>query len=135
EKGIDIATIRGTGPDGRVVRADVEAAARGDGAARRAPAPERGPRRPAPAPEPAATAAPGRAGPGERVPLTRLQRTVAARMLAATTAAPQFALQRDVDATEAVALRRQLVEAAPEDARPSLNDLIVRAVAIAAAER
>jgi pyruvate dehydrogenase E2 component (dihydrolipoamide acetyltransferase) len=133
EMGVDIATVRGTGPDGRIVRADVEAAARGDGAARRAPAP------PAPAP----AAAPPRAepegapagAPGERVPLSRLQRTVAARMLASATEAPQFSLQRDVDATEALALRRQLVDAAPEGTGPSLNDLIVRAVAMAAAER
>jgi pyruvate dehydrogenase E2 component (dihydrolipoamide acetyltransferase) len=56
-------------------------------------------------------------------------------MLASTSEAPQFALQRDVDATEAMALRRQLVDAAPEGEGPSLNDLIVRAVAMAAAER
>jgi pyruvate dehydrogenase E2 component (dihydrolipoamide acetyltransferase) len=56
-------------------------------------------------------------------------------MLASVTEAPQFALQRDVDATEAQALRRQLVEAAPEGQGPSLNDLIVRAVAMAAGER
>jgi pyruvate dehydrogenase E2 component (dihydrolipoamide acetyltransferase) len=135
ELGVDIATVRGTGPDGRIVRADVEAAARGDeGARRAAPAAAPPARR---APEPAAPAAPrdGAGAPGERVPLTRLQRTVAARMVASTTEAPQFAIQRDVDATEAVALRRQLVEAAPEGAGPSLNDLIVRAVAMAAAEQ
>jgi pyruvate dehydrogenase E2 component (dihydrolipoamide acetyltransferase) len=133
ELGVEIAAVRGTGPDGRIVRADVEAAARGDEGARRAPA---APSRPPPPPPPATaepSAAPAAAG--ERVPLSRLQRTVAARMVASVTEAPQFALQRDVDATEAVALRRQLVEAAPEGAQPSLNDLIVRAVAIAAAER
>jgi pyruvate dehydrogenase E2 component (dihydrolipoamide acetyltransferase) len=125
EMGVDIATVQGTGPDGRIVRADVEAAARGDGAARTpAAAPARAEAEGAPA-----------AGPGERVPLTRLQRTIAARMLASTSEAPQFALQRDVDATEAMALRRQLVDAAPEGEGPSLNDLIVRAVAMAAAER
>ena len=75
------------------------------------------------------------AAPGERVPLTRLQRTVAQRMTASTTEAPQFALQRDVDAVELLALRRQLVEAAAEGEGPSVNDLIVKAVAIAAAER
>ena len=56
-------------------------------------------------------------------------------MVASVTEAPQFAIRRDVDATEATALRRQLVAAAPEGEGPSLNDLIVRAVAIAAAER
>ena len=56
-------------------------------------------------------------------------------MTRSTSEAPQFALQRDVDATEALTLRRQLVEAAPEGSGPSLNDLIVRAVAMAAAEQ
>jgi pyruvate dehydrogenase E2 component (dihydrolipoamide acetyltransferase) len=139
ELGVDIAAVRGTGPDGRIVRADVEAAARGDESARHAPTvpaerPRPAPRGPAEAPS-AAPAAPGEGAPGERVPLTRLQRTVAARMAASASEAPQFALQRDVDATEAVALRRQLVEAAPEGEGPSLNDLVVRAVAMAAAEQ
>lgn len=127
ELGVDVASVHGTGPDGRIVRADVEAAARGDEGARRAPA-TAAPSAPSPAP-----AAP--AAPGERVPLTRLQRTVAARMVASTTEAPQFTLQRDVDATEATALRRQLVDAAPQGAGPSLNDLVIRAVAMAAAEQ
>ena len=139
ELGVDIAEVRGTGPDGRIVRADVEAAARGDEGARRA----RDGRAAAAATTTAATGAaeeapaPERreAAPGERVPLTRLQRTIASRMVASMKEAPQFALGRDVDATEAVALRRQLVEAAPEGEGPSLNDLIVRAVAMAAAEQ
>ena len=139
ELGVDIAEVRGTGPDGRIVRADVEAAARGDEGARRA----RDGRTAAAATTRAATEtaeqapAPERreAAPGERVPLTRLQRTIASRMVASMTEAPQFALGRDVNATEAVALRRQLVEAAPEGEGPSLNDLIVRAVAMAAAEQ
>jgi pyruvate dehydrogenase E2 component (dihydrolipoamide acetyltransferase) len=135
ELGVDIATVRGTGPDGRIVRADVEAVARGDEGARRAAPAAAAPARRAPEPAAPAPRRDGGGGPGERVPLTRLQRTVAARMVASTTEAPQFAIQRDVDATEAVALRRQLVEAAPEGAGPSLNDLIVRAVAMAAAEQ
>jgi pyruvate dehydrogenase E2 component (dihydrolipoamide acetyltransferase) len=130
ELGVDIATVRGTGPDGRIVRADVEAAARGDASSVRAAAPAPAREAPAPSAPPPASAAPG-----ERVPLTRLQRTVAQRMTASTTEAPQFALQRDVDAVELLALRRQLVEAAAEGEGPSVNDLIVKAVAIAAAER
>ncbi len=134
ELGVDIATVRGTGPDGRIVRADVEAAARGDASSVRAAAPAA----PAPAreaPAPSAPPSPPAPAPGERMPLSRLQRTVAQRMVASTTEAPQFALQRDVDAVELLALRRQLVEAAPEGEGPSVNDLVVKAVAIAAAER
>jgi pyruvate dehydrogenase E2 component (dihydrolipoamide acetyltransferase) len=135
ELGVDISTVHGTGPDGRIVRADVEAVARGDEGARRTAPAAAPPERQAPDRAAPARAPDGGGAPGERVPLTRLQRTVAARMVASTTEAPQFAIQRDVDATEAVALRRQLVEAAPEGAGPSLNDLIVRAVAMAAAEQ
>ena len=134
ELGVDIATVRGTGPDGRIVRADVEAAARGEASSVRAAAPAA----PAPAreaPAPSAPASRPAAAPGERIPLSRLQRTVAQRMVASTTEAPQFTLQRDVDAVELLALRRQLVEAAAENEGPSVNDLIVKAVAIAAAER
>ncbi|MCU0308152.1 MAG: 2-oxo acid dehydrogenase subunit E2 [Thermoleophilia bacterium] len=140
--GIDIGRVRGTGPDGRVVRADVEAAANGtagallDGVGAPAPAPAPpAPPAPAPAvPAPAAAAPAPAPAPGTRTPLTRLQQTIARRMVQAMEA-PPFALQRDVDATAAQALRRDLAAAAPEDARPSLNDLIVRAVALAAAER
>lgn len=134
ELGVDLALVKGSGPDGRIVRADVEAAERGedetapDGKVKKEPAEKRE----APAererePERAPSA-------GERVPLSRLQRTVASRMAASMREAPQFTLQRDVDAGEALALRRQLVEGAPEGRGPSLNDLIVRAVAVAAAE-
>jgi pyruvate dehydrogenase E2 component (dihydrolipoamide acetyltransferase) len=139
ELGIDLQTVRGSGPEGRIVRSDVEAAARGEGAARRAEAPA--PPAPAPAaaaaPRPAAPPppAPGAVAPGERIPLTRLQKTIARRMVESTTHAPHFYLQRDIDVTDAIALRRTLVDAAPEGEGPSLNDLIVRAVAMAAAER
>lgn len=137
EMGVDITLVRGTGPDGRVVRADIEAAARGEGGAQRS-----APTAPAPTPAAALPATPaaespstGTLAPGERVPLTRLQKTIARRMVESTTQAPHFYLQRDIDVTDAMVLRRTLVDAAPEGEGPSLNDLIIRAVALAAAER
>lgn len=138
EMGVDLQMVRGTGPDGRIVRTDIEAAARGDAGARRAAVPP--PAAPAPTPPPPAapvapTAAPAAIAPGQRVPLTRLQKTIARRMVESTTQAPHFYLQRDIDVTDAIGLRRTLVDAAPEGEGPSLNDLIVRAVALAAAER
>ena len=117
EMGVDLQMVRGTGPDGRIVRTDIEAAARGDAGARRAAAPP--PAAPAPTPPPPAapvapTAAPAAVAPGERVPLTRLQKTIARRMVESATQAPHFYLQRDIDVTDAIALRRTLVDAAPE---------------------
>jgi pyruvate dehydrogenase E2 component (dihydrolipoyllysine-residue acetyltransferase) len=145
ELGVDLALVRGSGPDGRVVKEDVEAAARGDAKATRdapgapsAPAPDGAPAPAAPpaaaAPEPPAPEAP-RPAPGQRIALNRLQRTIARRMLESTTQAPHFYLQRDIDVTDALALRRTLVAASPAGEGPSLNDLVLRAVAIAASER
>ncbi len=138
EHDIDIARVRGSGPDGRVVRADVEAAAAGEPTALR-PAPTASDAE-AVVVAPVATPAPSSPQPtvaprpvaGERTPLSRLRRTVAKRMIESTRDAPHFYLERDVDTTDAIALRRELVEASA-DHGPSLNDLIVRAVALAAA--
>jgi len=128
ELGIDLTAVHGTGPAGRIVREDVEAAAAG--------------RSPAPPPAPAAAATPARATPpvgevrpGERIPLTRLQRTIARRMAESKPGAPHFYLERDIDVTALIGLRKELVAASPEGRGPSVNDLIIRAVALAAAER
>jgi pyruvate dehydrogenase E2 component (dihydrolipoamide acetyltransferase) len=120
ELGVDLARVTGTGPGGRIVRADVEAATQ------RA-------EDPTPADAGRAEPAPAATGDGDRVALSRLQRTIARRM-AESWRAPHFFLQRDVDATDLLALRRALVEAAREGEEPTVNDLVVRAVALAAAE-
>ena len=123
EHELDLATLQGSGPQGRVIRADVEAAL----AARAAPA--------APA-APALVPAAGAAGPEEveRVPLSAMRRTIARRLAESTRTIPHFFLTRTVDATELMALRRQLVqrlEAAGDETRISLNDLVVKAAALA----
>jgi len=127
EAGIDLAGVYGTGPGGRIVRADVDAIAGVPGAAEPSPT---APAAPAPARAPAAPIAFG-----QRIPATRLQRTIARRMHESVTAAPHFALQRDVDASELIAVRRQLAAARPDIPTPSVTDLIIRALAVAAAER
>lgn len=169
--GLDLATVRGTGPGGRIVKADVEAAL-GAGAASGAGAgvasgPAAGassglgagaPAGPAPAfaDAPSGTPAPSVASPraagaappgpaeahavpatwpaGQRTPLTRLQRTIVRRMDEAVSI-PVFTLERDVDATALGAARADLRVALPEDQRPSVNDFVIRAVAMAARER
>ena len=131
ELGVDLATVHGTGPAGRVVREDVEAAAAsvGSSATRATPAPTAS--RTASVPPPPAPAS----APGERIPLTRLQRTIAKRMAASKPGAPHFYLQRDLDVTALITLRKELVAASPEGQGPSVNDMIIRAVAMATAER
>ncbi len=132
ELGVDLAGIHGTGPAGRIVREDVEAAAAGR------PVTPAGDGRVTPAPAVSATspstpAAP--AAPGERFPMNRLQRTIARRMAESKPGAPHFYLERDLDVTALIGLRKELVAASPEGQGPSVNDLIVRAVALAVAER
>jgi len=109
ELGLDLAGLVGSGPGGRIVKRDVEAAARNG----------------APAPEPPAAA--------PRVqPLSSLQRTVARRMAQAKATVPDFALWSDVDMNACVELREQL--RALSDRAPSLNDMVVKAAALALRE-
>jgi pyruvate dehydrogenase E2 component (dihydrolipoamide acetyltransferase) len=115
EHGIDLAGIQGSGPLGRVVRADVEAAvASGQQQA------------------PAAAAAPPPGEDDERVQLSQMRRTIARRMAESTRTVPHFFLTVVVDATELSGLRRQLVEQLEsEGIKPSINDLLVKASAMA----
>jgi pyruvate dehydrogenase E2 component (dihydrolipoamide acetyltransferase) len=122
ELSIDIAALVGSGPHGRVIRADVErAAASPDGGA--VPAVS--------APESAAGAGAGGGAKGEvtRHQLSRLQRTVARRMSESRATVPDIELRIEVDMTDAVALREQL-RGVSGDGLPSLNDLIVKAAAL-----
>jgi pyruvate dehydrogenase E2 component (dihydrolipoamide acetyltransferase) len=122
EHGLDLAALRGSGPEGRVIRADVESAL--------AERPERAGAVPA-APAPVAA---GTELEEQRVPLSAMRRTIARRMAESTRTIPHFFLTSTVDATELMELRRQLLqqlEAAGEETKVSLNDLIVKAVALA----
>jgi pyruvate dehydrogenase E2 component (dihydrolipoamide acetyltransferase) len=128
DKGLDIASIQGSGPGGRIVKADVEKAVTSG----------------APAPAPAA-AAPALTGRRERPEtakgevtveeLTKLQQTVARRMAESKATAPHFYLSADVDMTRAVEARASLKAAEGEgDVVPSFNDMVVKASAIALRE-
>jgi pyruvate dehydrogenase E2 component (dihydrolipoamide acetyltransferase) len=142
ELGLELSGLQGTGPGGRIVKADVEAASKGDGAQAAAPAeaPEQAPEQ-APEPEREEKKAPPpvisgdkEAGKGETTTqdLTRLQQTVARRMAESKATAPDFVLNIDVDMEEAVDLRKRLKAAANEGQPvPSFNDFVVKASALA----
>jgi len=122
--GIDLATIPGTGPGGRVVRADVEAAI---AAAGTASPPIPGSAVPAPPAEP------GRAAPlgedTEEVPLTTVRRLTAER-LTQSARAPHFHLTTVVDAEALVAFHARLSEAvAADEGRITLTDVLIKACA------
>ena len=124
--GVELAQLEGSGPGGRIVKADVEAAAKGDGApAEPAVKPETRERAPA-------KAEAGAKGEAEVHELSRLQQTVSRRMAESKATAPDFALTLDVDMTLAVELRKRLKEVA--DPPPSYNDMVVKAAAAALKE-
>lgn len=106
---VDLASVRGSGPGGRVVRRDVLTAALNASGGAAAPA-----------------AVPAVVEQGDRLePHSRLRRAVAERMSASARHVPHFHLFADVDVTEAQALRREL----GGDPAVSLTDLLVAAAA------
>ena len=110
ERGIDLAAMTGTGPDGRILAEDVERAASSAASA------------------PASTAP---AGETEVVELTSIRKTIARRLTEAW-AAPVFQLGVTADMTLTLALRESLVERLEEgDVKPTVNDILVRLAASA----
>jgi len=132
ERGVDLASVTGSGPGGRIVKADVEAAEATPVAAPAAAAPPPGPVPPGPVP-------PGERGGGKGEvtveELSRTQQTIARRMAEAKATVPDFHVSTEVDMAAAVAVREQLKALASEaHPAPSLNDFVVKAAALALRE-
>jgi pyruvate dehydrogenase E2 component (dihydrolipoamide acetyltransferase) len=140
DRGLELSSLTGSGPGGRIVKADVEKALASGVAASAAPAapPERAaPPAAAPAgPTPGVSEKPETAkGQTEVVELTKLQQTVARRMAESKATAPHFYLQAEIDMTAAVEGRARLKAAAKEgEVVPTFNDMVVKACAIALRE-
>ncbi len=134
DKGLDLANVKGSGPHGRIVKADVEAAQPGQTAASAAPAP--------------ATAAKGAAmasGPStdqvlkmyegrafEEVKLNGMRKTVAARLTEAKQSVPHFYLRRDIQLDALLKFRSQLnKQLESKGVKLSVNDFIIKACALA----
>ncbi len=136
EAGLDLAQISGSGPNGRVVKADVLAAKAGGGAAIAAPAPAAAPR-PAAAP-----VAPG-AGPDARqladayglpyteAPNSNVRKVIARRLTEAKQTVPHFYLTVECEIDALLAARKQMNDSAPEGVKLSVNDLVIKASALA----
>ncbi|MCW2997866.1 MAG: 2-oxo acid dehydrogenase subunit [Solirubrobacterales bacterium] len=123
---IALDSVSGTGPRGRITRKDVMRAAGIEIPVAAAPSPK------AAAPHtPAPSASGPPAGPGVRLqPLTRLQQVIARRMTEQA-AVPVFQVQTEVEMDAALTLRAELKVLAGDGPAPSVNDLIVRACAMA----
>lgn len=125
ELGIDLRRVRGSGPGGRIIKRDIEAFVQ-------APAAAAEPIAAAPAALPIAT--PSAAPPAEGYiaqPLTGMRQTIARRMVESKTQAPHFYVTTDIDMGPAMALRSQVNALLPEGEKLSVNDLIVKAAALA----
>jgi pyruvate dehydrogenase E2 component (dihydrolipoamide acetyltransferase) len=147
ERGLDITRMTGSGPGGRIVREDVEAAASGAAPApASAPAPAATPKA-APAPA-AATSLPSNVGylggqsfgkiPTEGVTVedvSKLRARIAERMTTAQQQIPHFYVTMDFNVDALLALRKQINAGVDDKAKKvSVNDMIVKAVGMAARE-
>jgi pyruvate dehydrogenase E2 component (dihydrolipoamide acetyltransferase) len=157
--GVELAQLEGSGPGGRIVKADVEAAAKENGKPRsedgageeageeaaeeEAPAAAEDGDTPEPEEKseekpkekdaaPAAKSEGGAKGDVETQELSRLQKTVSRRMAESKATAPDYVLHMQVDMSLCVELRKRLKEV--EDPAPSYNDMIVKACANALRE-
>jgi pyruvate dehydrogenase E2 component (dihydrolipoyllysine-residue acetyltransferase) len=135
DRGLDLSALSGSGPGGRIVKADVEKAlAAGIAAPAAAPAAPAAPPAPAPAgPTPGVAEKPETAkGQVEVLELTKLQQTVARRMAESKATAPHFYLQAEIDMSAAFEGRKTLKASAKEgEVIPTFNDMVVKACALA----
>lgn len=116
EKGVDLSSIQGSGPGGRIIKRDLESVQAGA------------------APRPAA-AAPRPAGQGdfEDVPLTQIRKTIAKRLSESIGPIPTFYLTAEFDLTRVTEMRQAMVELG-DGFKVSINDILMKAVATALAQ-
>jgi len=133
DAGFDLRPLagKGSGPDGRIVRVDVEHALAGGAPTASAPSAAAAAPAPAPAPAPARAPAPPPEA-DEVIEPSPMLKAVARRMSASKAEVPHFYLQCEIDMGKALALREELnAELAADGVKLTVNDLIVRACALA----
>lgn len=119
DRGLDLRALRGSGPHGRIVKRDVEAAPAATAQASAA----------APVAMAGAQVATGVGSPYVEVPHSGMRRTIARRLTESKTSIPHFYLKADCRMDKLLALRAEINAAAPR--KISINDFIVKAVAAA----
>src|SRR5438874_10420949 len=129
EHGVDLRQVQGSGPGGRITKEDVEAAAQQGGqrqaaapvAAATAPGAAREERQPTPRPKEEV----------EVVELSKMQTTIAMRLAQSKFSAPHFYVTSEIAMDDAVRLRQMFNEAVDKSEAISINDLIIKAIALA----
>ncbi|MBN1373399.1 MAG: 2-oxo acid dehydrogenase subunit E2 [Anaerolineaceae bacterium] len=139
EREIDLSAVSGSGPGGRVVRKDVEsyvpavapvAAAPAAPVAASAPAAPAA-KGPAPVALPPAVWGGAKAPADERVPLDKLRTAIGRRMVESKQQVPHFYVTHNYNVEPMLELRKKLNELLPDDAKLTVNDFIIKAVALA----
>lgn len=141
EAGLDLASIAGSGPNGRIVKADIDTAKASGGTAKAAPAPQAAPAaQPVTSTEVGAVRSGGadyltklgvEAGTYDLVPLNGIQKVVAKRLTESHINVPDFPLVIDCEIDELLKMRKELNGQAPEGVKISVNDMLIRASALA----
>ena len=140
EKGINLTQVHGSGPEGRIVKSDVESFVPGKTAPAKA-APAAQPAAPAPQPTaPAAQSAPAQAAPAsaatpapsgdyEDVPVSQMRKTIARRLSESLFTAPHFYLTMEINMDKAMDFRGTVNGISP--VKISFNDFVIKAAALA----
>jgi pyruvate dehydrogenase E2 component (dihydrolipoamide acetyltransferase) len=140
EAGLDLSTITGSGPNGRILKADIEAAKTAPQTAA-APAPTAAPQAPAPTTTEVGMPLGGGAdyltklgvpaGSYDLEPLDGMRRVIAKRLSESNNNVPDFPLTIDCEIDALLKLRKELNSQAPEGVKVSVNDMLIRASALA----
>ncbi len=131
QKGVDVATLTGTGPGGRIVKADIEGAAGGNAPAPKAVAAAA----PAPVAAPVAAAPISTDIPHEVIKLSGMRKTIARRLTESKQQVPHIYLTVDIRLDALLKLRGELNKALePRAIKLSVNDLLIKALGAALIE-
>ena len=122
ELGVDLASVAGSGPGGRIIGSDVQQAAASGGA-----------KATGPAAVPVVPTVPvaGQPEPGTEVPVTRMRRAIAVNLQGSSRDTPHFNATMSVNMKRAMEFRKRINDGADKGERVSVNDLVVKAVAVA----
>jgi pyruvate dehydrogenase E2 component (dihydrolipoamide acetyltransferase) len=119
--GITLSQVKGSGPNGRITKADIEAY-------------QASPAAGAPPPAPFFPAVSGEIPPDQTISLSRLRMAIGKRMVQSKVDFPQFFVTHEYDVAALMDLRQQVNSLLPENEKTSLNDYIIKAVAMALRE-